>query len=445
MFEKIAKFWRVLFNSIKTAYNKAFKEPIERTTQEWRDIERTNFLAIFVDKLCNYSLAEATFDIETDSTVAEPLKELVKDVEKNRYKITAEMLAEGDYYIFPALNEKGELYHSYLTQQQVRILAMESEKITEAYGVVDWYVDSQNNKTYLLLRHHTLDENGTLEISYAIQEDNGRSASVEQWDYLANEVTKLENANHIGFARFKSPASSRGLSAVYGVPLNFGCEEIEERIFSDLAQTDAEFKNAASKIFTDPRNLRVNQETGQFEMIDNIFAVQSRAGQSGANIDVYAPTIRYNEYRAKYVDDLMQYEQQVGVDRGFLTPFESGTAVTATEIRRANASTISTIAKVQSAFAKGLEDLIKADAVFLNIADDLYTLQIDWFDVFEDSDSQWTRLVEAHGIGAVDTKDITKWLYPNLTNDEIEAKIAEIKSGEQVNTDQALERILAGQ
>lgn len=31
-----------------------------------------------------------------------------------------------------------------------------------------------------------------------------------------------------------------------------------------------------------------------------------------------------------------------------------------------------------------------------------------------------------------------------ITADEIEAKIAEIKSGEQVNTDQTLERILKG-
>lgn len=444
MFRKIANFWRILFNSIKTAYNKAFKEPIKTMTQEWRDVKRINFLAIFVDKLSNLALTEATFDIETDSTVAEPLSVLVKDIEEKRYQIANEMLAEGDYYIFPATNEKGELYHTYLTQQQVRILAMDGENITEAYGIIDWFNDSTNNRVYYLLRHHILDKLGALEITYSVIDESGKPASVERWEYLNDESVRYENANHIGFGRFKSPASSRGLSAVYGVPLNFGCEEIEQRIFTDIKQIDREFKHADSKIFTDPRNLKTNEQTGEYEMVDNIFAVNNRAGQTGANIDVYSPAIRYSEFRAKYIDDLMQYEEQVGVDRGFLTPIETNVYKNEAEIKRANANTISTIDKTQNALTVGVESTIKADALFLNIADDLYSIKFDWYDVFEDNATQWQRLFDAHGAGAVETEDLIRWLFPNLTSDEIKQKLDRIKANAKSDTESSIERMLNG-
>lgn len=443
MFRKFANFWRILFNSIKQAYNTAFKEPIKTITQEWRDIKRINFLAIFVDKLSNLALTEATFDIETDSEIANPLSELVKDIEGKRYEIVNEMLGEGDYYIFPAINEKGTLYHTYLTQHQVRILGMDGENITEAYGIIDWFVNS-NNQIFYLLRHHKLDKNGTLEITYSTIDETGHPASVKHWEYLQDESVKYINANHIGFGRFKSPASSRGLSAMYGVPLNFGCEEIEARIFKDIEQTDAEFKGAASRIFTDLRNLETDPVTGKYKMTDNIFAVSSRAGQSGSNIDVYAPSIRYNEFRAKYIDDLMQYEQQVGVDRGFLTPLEQATYENELAVRRENANTISMIDKIHTSISIGVEETIKADAVFLNIPNDLYVVKMDWFDPFENTDTQWRRLLEAHQNSSAEESDLVRFNFPNLSPEEIEEKLARIGEKKQVGMENSLERMLGG-
>lgn len=442
MFRKFSNFWKILFASIKIAYDKAFREPLEHVTQEWRDIARRNFLATCVNKLANLALTEATFDLETDSTIAEPLIGLCKDLEDKRYNIVEEMLAEGDYWVFPATDNKGEIYHTYLTQQQVRILQMNGEEITEAYGIIDWYVDSDLGRTYFLLRHHVLDDNGTLTISYSVEDETGRPGIVPHWEYLNGEVIQYANANHIGFSRFKSPVSSRGLSPVYGVPLNFGCAEIEERIFKDIEDTNTEFKNAKSKIFTDPRHLKKDKGTGKYEIVDNIFAIEQRSGQAGASIDVYAPPIRFEEFNAKTIADCRQYEQQIGVDRGFLTDFDTGTAVTATEVRRANASTIAMIDKIHNAVEQGIDATMKADAVFLNISPDLYTIKIDWYDVFDDSTEQWRRLTEAHGIGAVETEDLTRWIFPDLSTEEIQEKLARIGEKSQGNMDAALENIL---
>ena len=79
MFEKFKTFWNVFIDSIKQAYNKAFK-PIEDTVQSWRDTGKINLLDIFVGKLNNLANTEATFEIISDSTQAEPLKKLCKDI-----------------------------------------------------------------------------------------------------------------------------------------------------------------------------------------------------------------------------------------------------------------------------------------------------------------------------------------------------------------------------
>ena len=442
MFEKLKKFWDAFWQSMKTAYNKAFRYKITDNTQEFRDTKHINFLSVFVAKLTNLANIESTYEIESDSTQTEELKRLCKDIEANRFEIVSEMLGTGDFWIFPAHNKNGELYHRYISSDKVQILNTDGDKVTDVLGIIDEYVDNKNN-TYFLNRRHTLN-GGTLYIETYITDDNNKRKNLDIWEEFNGVTYQLENANHIGVGRFKSPTSSRGLSPIYGVALNFGCEEIEKKIFHTLELIENEFNNAESKIFTDPRNLVRDEKTGEYKILDNIFAMQTRAGATGESIEIYAPSIRYAEFQAKLFDDMRQYEQLVGTDRGFLTPFESGNATTATEIRRANASTIALIDKIHTAIKNGVEMCLKADAVFLNIAPDLYTVNFDFFDAFEDTDKQYERIVSAVDRGILEKEDELKWLYPNMTDEEIAEKLERISNAQTVDTNSALERILGG-
>ena len=147
MFEKIKTFWNTFWNAIRTAYNRTFKDVPKDNTQDFRDIRRVNFLAIFVSKLNNLASIESTYDVESDSVQADTLKELCKDLEAKRFDITEEFLGNGDYWVFPAHNSKGELYHRYITQDRVRVLNMDGENITEIIGIIDQYID-ENKKMY---------------------------------------------------------------------------------------------------------------------------------------------------------------------------------------------------------------------------------------------------------------------------------------------------------
>ena len=135
----------------------------------------------------------------------------------------------------------------------------------------------------------------------------------------------------------------------------------------------------------------------------------------------------------------------VALDRGFLTEAEHTAGATATEIRTANTKTRSFVKKIQSAMFDGIKATLEADAVFLNIPLDLYTVYIDWMDAFEDLDKQYERIVSAVDRGILEKEDELKWLYPNMTDEEIADKLARISATQETNTNKALERILAGQ
>ncbi len=445
IFQKFKNFWQIFWEAIQTAYNKAFKSPMKTQAQQWQDITKINFLDIFVTKLSNLVNTEATFDIESDSGLVERLKTLCKSLESRRSHITEHMLGDGDFYIFPAHNTRGEIVHTYLTQQQVRIVAMDGEEIIEACGLIDWLVDN-NNRVFYLLRRHKLTPDGTLVITYQSVNDQGKHTSVAQWDYIDGHEFRYGNAKHIGFGRYKSPASSRGLSPIYGVPLNFGCDEIEKRIFEDLKQIDDEFRLGKSKIFTDPRNLLKDEEKKEYKLAENIIPVKSRSGQqSGPNIDIFNPTLRHSEHYAKLVSDMAMLEKEIGTSKGILTDNETAYTATATAVKRANKDTIALINQIRAALDAGNEMTLRADAVYLNVAQDLWSYRSDWYDPFEDPDEQWRRLVEAKNNGAADATDLIKWQWPNLDEDEVMEKIERIKEEAQSEANSALDRMFAGE
>ena len=145
------------------------------------------------------------------------------------------------------------------------------------------------------------------------------------------------------------------------------------------------------------------------------------------------------------IDAKADWEDMVGLDRGFLTEAEHTSNATATEIRTANTKTRSFVKKIQSAMFDGIKATLEADAMFLNIPLDLYTVVVDFFDSFADETEQWNRLLQGRENGVVEDEDLITWLFPTLSEQEKADKIARISEKSKLNTDEALNRILQGQ
>ena len=439
-------FWSNFWGFVKKKIDQYDEEKkIDLKIQKWEDVRHYSPLAIANVKLTSLVCDEATIELTTDSTLVEPLQVLANNLEAKRYDICAMMNGKGGCFVTMATGEDAEPYHRILAPEAVSVYRMSADKMFEVAMVIDKKI--VDHKEFRLVRHHILDENGTLYVYYYTTDKTGREEFLPEWEHYQNDNVAYLNANNIGVVYFKSPQDSRGLSPVWGVPLNFGCEEVEAEIQCDRQALADEMKKAQMKLFVDKSITRMEhtQNGDRYGLPEDIYVIQKKAGVDGGLIDEFAPSTRYADYKAKLEDSKAEWEDMVGLDKGFLTEAEHTGGATATEIRTANTKTRSLVKKIQSAMFDGIKDVLEADAVFLNIPLDLWTVTVDWFDAFLDEEAQYNRIANAVDRGVLEKEDELKWLYPNMTDEEIAEKLARLQTTQTAHTDLALERILQGQ
>ena len=438
-------FWSNVWRWVKKNLDEYDEEKkIQVKIQQWEDIREYNPLSIANTKLTSLVCDEATVELQTDSTLVEPLKPLAGNLEAKRYEICAVMNGKGGCFVTMATGEDDEPYHRIIAPADVSVYRMVADKMYEVAMVIDKKI--VKHREYRLIRHHILDENGALYVYYYTTDKSGNEEFLAEWEHYKNDNVMYIGANNIGVAYFRSPQDSRGLSQ-WGVPLNFGCEEVEAKLKKARNDYDEEAELMKAKLFADETVARkIDTKNGErFDLPEGIYTIRKKAGVDGTLIDSFAPATRLADYKQKLIDAKADWEDQVGLDRGFLTEAEHTAGATATEIRTANTKTRSFVKKIQSAMFNGIKATLEADAVFLNIPIDLYSLSVDWFDAFSDEETQYQRIANAVDRGVLEKEDELRWLYPNMTEDEIAEKLARISAQAQTNTNQALERILAGQ
>lgn len=413
--------------------------------QEWEDVRHYSPLAIANTKLTSLVCDEATVELQTDSTLVEPLIPLAENLEAKRYEICSMLNGKGGCFVTMATGEDDEPYHRIIAPCDVSVYRMVADKMYEVAMVIDKKI--VKHREYRLIRHHILDENGTLYVYYYTTDKSGNEEYLAEWEHYQNDNVAYYNANNIGVAYFKSPQDSRGLSPVWGVPLNFGCEEAEAKLIKARNDLDEEMDLMKAKLFADDSIVRkiTAKEGERFDLPEGIYTIRKKTGVDGTLIDSFAPSTRYNDYKQKETDAKADWEDMIGLDRGFLTEVDPTNNATATQIKSSNVKTKSIVKKIQSAMFDGIKATLEADAVFLNIPLDLYTVTVDWFDAFLDEEAQYQRIAKAVDRGILEKEDELRWLYPNMTDEEIAEKLARIQAQGQVNTDMALERILQGQ
>jgi hypothetical protein len=437
-------FWNNFWGFVKRKIDEYDEEKkIVVKVQDWEDVREYNPLAIANTKLTSLVCDEATVELQTDSTLVQPLKPLAENLEAKRYEICAMMNGKGGCFVTMATGEDDEPYHRIIAPADVSVYRMVADKMYEVAMVID--KKTVKHREYRLIRHHILDENGTLYVYYYTTDKSGNEEYLAEWEHYKNDNVAYYNANNIGVAYYKSPQDSRGLSQ-WGVPLNFGCEEVEAKLKKASKDYDEEADLMKAKTFADESIVRkiTTKEGERFDLPEGIYTIRKKAGVDGTLIDSFSPPTRLADYKQKLIDAKADWEDMVGLDRGFLTEAEHTAGATATEIRTANTKTRSFVKKIQSAMFDGIKATLEADAVFLNIPLDLYTIMVDWFDTYEDYDKQYERIVSAVDRGVLEKEDELRWLYPNMTDEEIADKLARLQEQSQINTDTAIERILNG-
>ncbi len=438
-------FWSNFWGFVKKKLDQYDEEKkIVVKVQDWENITEYNPLAIANTKLTSLVCDEATVELQTDSTLVQPLIPLADNLQAKLYELCSTMCGKGGCFVTMATGEDDEPYHRIIAPADVSVYHIVADKMYEVAMVIDKKI--VKHREYRLVRHHILDENGTLYVYYYTTDKSGNEEYLAEWEHYKNDNVAYYNANNIGVAYYKSPQDSRGLSQ-WGVPLNFGCEETENQIKVARNNLDEEMHLMKTKLFADETVARkIGTKDGErFDLPEGIYTIRKKAGVDGTLIDSFAPSTRYNDYKQKLIDAKADWEDMVGLDRGFLTEAEHTAGATATEIRTANTKTRSFVKKIQSAMYDGIKATLEADAVFLNIPLDLYEVNVDFFDAFSDETEQWNRLLQGRENGVVEDEDLITWLFPTLSEQEKADKIARISEKSKFNTDEALNRILQGQ
>lgn len=438
--------WRTFWYNIKKmGYDEEQRNQVNPKILQWENIYVYNPLDIVVKKLGTLVNDEATFELESDSALVDPLRVLCDDLESKRYEICAKMLGKGGCYVTMATRNDREPYHRILMHEDVSVYEINAGKIVEIAMIIDKKVIKR--QTYTLVRHHVLDDNGTLYVYYYVLDTSGNEVYLEEWEHYKQDNTAFKNANHIGVAYFKCPQDSNGLEPFFGVPLNFACEDEEQRLIDAKRMRIKEMQSAEMKLFADESIVLHTNHNGlrQFDLPESIYTIRKKAGVDGSLIDEFAPQTRLTDYERNEILAGHDYEDRIGLNAGFVTPPEYTAGATATEIRTANVKTISMMKKVQNAMYEGIKDALIADNILSLIPMDLWSLKVDWFDPFADEETQFNRIVQGAQAGYAEAEDVVRWIFPNLSQEEIDDKLERIAMQRRINSDQALERILMGQ
>ena len=86
--------------------------------------------------------------------------------------------------------------------------------------------------------------------------------------------------------------------------------------------------------------------------------------------------------------------------------------------------------------------MLKADSLYLGIPFDYWTYKSEWYDPFENPDTQWQRLTDALNNKSAERSDLVKWLFPTLNDDEVAEKMARIDEVEAQSINKSIENML---
>ena len=453
MLNSIKSFWRSLLLKLDNKINQWLNSEAPGDKELGADdFTVINFFLMILKKVLNRVFIQCEFEVVSDSALCDSLKELCGDLKKNCYKIGAYMLGGSDTeqkisecWVVPYFTLSGgekKLFHSYVDGSRIKITETNGNRISDCYIILD--AVRKKNKAYFLCRRHTLDNSGTLTISYFIADENANECNpgIGDWDSITQTETVFEGANHIGFGRYKSPVLAFG-NTTYGKPLNNGCSVVEREIEECLNQIRAEFKFSGKRLFADASIVKTDKNGKKYiNKIDEfIFPIQMKAGASGNMIEEFNPEIRESPFYMRLTKLLEKYQSLMGVNE-LITHEKSGNSATATEIKFLNLDNIALEDSIRQAIRAGNIDTLKADGMYLGIREDLWTYDETWTDIYEDEQQRTDNLLKFYNAGAAEQEDLIEYYFPTLSDDEVKAKTERINAAKAADINGSIENML---
>ena len=409
----------------------------EMYNNNYEDIRKINYNAIFAGKLSNYVANESTITIEEDNKRAELLNKTLDKVNKSKKRIVNRMLGTGGVVLIPYVYE-GEILFNVIPQSRLSINEIHGEKITSATLLADVKTvkDGMLTHTYYRWQNELVEGKNLIITQKYTDENGGEITKPEVFNDVKKDEIKIPNVDRVLFGYFKSPVDNRKTTDYYGVPITYGCGSTINEIYEVLEQIKREyslkeaFVGADRTMFDGKDALPTN---GLYRKID-----------SGEDSfwEVFDPAIRDSSYYARLQELYERLEKEVGTSKGILSTPETVNA-TATEIKHSMYDTFVIVGDTREQFEKALEDFMYACDVYANYYNlgpmGEYEIYYDWsYDLLENTQETFNQLIQGKNNGAVQDFEIRQFLFPSEDVEESKKVVEELKKQEEVNLDKII-------
>lgn len=423
MFKSVIQYILNNVFKIKTQTKAREIDDNQKYASEYERIDDINYNAIFSNKLANYVINDSAMDITGENARVDLLNKMGQSMWKKAKKMTSMGFGYGGVIIVPYVRG-GKIYYNLVPQNRVTIDETDGELITGATVLAEKKVigGSLDSKTYMRWTNYQV-KNGNITITQQFSDEKGNKIPAPEFWKNIQEVQVITGVDRALFGYLKSPVNNRNASDTYGVPITYGCDatinEIKETLKQIVREYDLKqaFVGADATMFNGKDALPLN---GLFKKIDS---------GDDSFFEVFDPQFR--DYTTRLQELYRRLESEIGTSKGILSDVQTANA-TATEIKRSMYDTFTIVDDMRSNIEKAMDDFFYACNVLANAYNlspqGEYEINFDWsYSLLEDTQQEFSQLMQAESKGIVDKVEIRQWLNPDETLEEAEEKIKDIE------------------
>ena len=410
----------------KRVKSAAYRRDIQ-DVEAFCDTSRENLTAVFANSLSTLAFADCSVSVIGADGVPNLRSRFLDELAQKHWRSMKQNIAVGNgcgmiATIPYAQNRK--IYLDTVAKDRFFITGQQGDEVTRCTVISD--VKVVGSVKYIRFTDYSL-ENGV----YIIRQKAVRNSSevplteVADWADIAPEI-RIGNVKKLPIGIYRCPASGRKTKNAVGVPITYGCEATMNKIAKCLDEIEREYKNKSVKIFADGTLFDKDKK------LSDVYVKLRPSGRidGGGGIDVFDPAFRdsalYNRLEHLYA----QLEKEVGTSRGILTDLQTNGA-TATEIKRAAFQTFALCDDIRSEAEQYFKDVLYGADVLcefygLTPRGEYKTVFDRSYSLLEDSAETFNQLLSAHGVGAVDTAEIRRFVIGTETAEEAEQKVLRI-------------------
>ena len=420
MIDNIINFFKKIFGKKTTLTTEKEIKDSKKYIEEYSQTIEFNPTAIISSNLTKLTLYGCIINIEPVGKRAEFLGNCLIDLLKKNAKILSTVLGTGGIVSVPVVIGN-TIEYDLIHQDRLTIYKKQGDKIVSASIIADKI--KVNNTNYNRVIDYNI-VNNVLTIRYKTVDDKGEMAIVDGWGM---EDITIGNVDRVPIAYFKCPTDNRDIKNIMGVPITFGGDDIIRQIKQNIKDVQKEYADKKTRIIASEHVQEIGID-GKVKITDDVINVLY--GTDDVVLKSISEEIRNTAYEERQEFLFRLLEKHIDVSSGILSKNEFIQA-TATEIRRANTSTMAVISNIRTSFIAFVTDYIYACDVlaerFKLTPNGEYKILAEFKDPFEDTEKSYAMIKDMHSLGLVTDVEIRQFAKPDETIEQSQKIIEEIK------------------